>query len=136
LKAGYHNINANSHRLKISGPIELLAKNTKSSVMLQLDVGTCLEAGSDPVAWILANPGRIRSLHLKDWSPIRESYKVFSEKERAIGKHFCRSGEHGGVEYYLMEQEGRPILRTRHGPACLQNFRLRIQTEASTSPSG
>jgi len=32
--------------------MEILAKNTKPSVMLQLDVGTCIEAGADPVAWI------------------------------------------------------------------------------------
>jgi sugar phosphate isomerase/epimerase len=69
LKAGYHN-----HELEFTPvdgvrPMEVLAKNTKPSVMLQLDVGTCLKAGSDPAAWIRGNPGRIRSLHCKDWSP-------------------------------------------------------------------
>src|ERR1700723_571490 len=69
LKTGYHN-----HQTEFTPdggirPIEILAKNTKSSVMLQLDVGTCIEAGSDPVAWIRANPGRIRSLHLQGWQP-------------------------------------------------------------------
>jgi len=46
-----------------------LASSTKASIMLQLDVGTCIEAGSDPVEWIRSNPGRIRSIHCKDWSP-------------------------------------------------------------------
>ena len=50
LKTGYHN-----HQLEFTPvggqrPMEILAKLTKPSVMLQLDVGTCLEAGSDPVA--------------------------------------------------------------------------------------
>jgi sugar phosphate isomerase/epimerase len=35
--------------------------------VLQFDVGTCIEAGADPVAWINANPGRIKSVHCKDW---------------------------------------------------------------------
>jgi sugar phosphate isomerase/epimerase len=66
LRAGYHN-----HKLEftpVNGvrPIEIIAKDTKPSIMLQLDVGTCLEAGSNPVAWIKANPGRIQSLHLKE----------------------------------------------------------------------
>jgi len=26
-------------------------------------------AGADPVAWIKANPGRIKIVHLKDWAP-------------------------------------------------------------------
>ena len=77
LKTGYHN-----HQLEFTPvggqrPMEILAKLTKPSVMLQLDVGTCLEAGSDPVAWIRANPGRIRSIHCKNWSPeTSKGYKV------------------------------------------------------------
>ena len=43
--------------------------------MLQFDVGTCVEAKSDPVAWIDQNPGRIRSMHCKDWSADK-GYKV------------------------------------------------------------
>ena len=69
LKVGYHNHDAEWKPLNGKRPIEVLADNTKPSVMLQLDVGTCLEAGADPVAWIRANPGRIRSIHCKDWSP-------------------------------------------------------------------
>src|SRR5262249_4378234 len=68
LKVGYHNHKPEFTAVAGTRPIEVLAKDTKPSVMLQLDVGTCVEAGSDPAAWIRANPGRIRSLHLKDWS--------------------------------------------------------------------
>src|SRR6185369_5001741 len=52
LKVGYHNHEPEFTALSGTRPIEVLAKNTKSSVMLQLDVGTCLKAGSDPAAWI------------------------------------------------------------------------------------
>jgi sugar phosphate isomerase/epimerase len=69
MHSGYHNHKTEFVAVDGVRPIEVLAKNTKPTVMLQLDVGTCLEAGGDPVAWIKANPGRIRSLHLKDWSP-------------------------------------------------------------------
>src|SRR4029077_2465255 len=54
-----YRLNASHHHHKVEfvpidgvRPMEVLAKNTKPTVMLQLDVGTCLEAGSDPVAWI------------------------------------------------------------------------------------
>ena len=69
LKVGYHNHDTEWKAVEGKRPIEVIASNTKPSVMLQLDVGTCLEAGADPVAWIKANPGRIRSIHCKDWSP-------------------------------------------------------------------
>src|SRR5256885_11378142 len=77
LKVGYHNHQSEWAAIGGQRPIEVLAKNTKPSVMLQLDVGTCLEAGADPVAWVRANPGRIRSIHCKDWSPDPDKgYKV------------------------------------------------------------
>src|SRR5271165_3368976 len=69
LKTGYHNHELEFTPVEGKRPIEILAKNTKPSVALQFDIGTCLKAGSDPVAWIRANPGRIRSIHCKDWSP-------------------------------------------------------------------
>jgi len=106
-------------------PIEILAKNTQPSVALQLDVGTCLQAGSDPVAWIKANPGRIRSLHLKDWSP--EAGKGFSVLlgEGAVDwKSLFQAAENGGgVEYYLVEQEGSRFSELETAKKCLQGFR-------------
>ena len=93
--------------------------------MLQLDVGTCLEAGSDPVAWIHANPGRIRSLHLKDWSPEPEKgYKVLFGEGAGEWKNIFEAAESGGgVEYYLIEQEGSRFTELDTARRCLQSFR-------------
>src|SRR5580658_6395011 len=55
LRAGYHNHQTEFMPLEGKRPMEVLAANTPADVMLQLDVGTCVEAGSDPVAWIKAN---------------------------------------------------------------------------------
>jgi sugar phosphate isomerase/epimerase len=125
LKVGYHN-----HELEFipSGgrrPMEVLAQNTKPSVMLQLDVGTCLEAASDPVAWIRANPGRIHSLHCKDWSPdAGKGYKVlFGEGEANWKDIFATAESVGGVEYYLMEQEGSRFSELDTAQKCLDSFR-------------
>src|SRR5579872_2613767 len=69
MRTGYHNHQAEFKVVDGQRPIEVLAANTNKDVMLQLDVGTCVEVGSDPVAWIDKNPGRIRSIHCKEWSP-------------------------------------------------------------------
>ena len=69
LRAGYHNHQAEFKLVDGKRPIEVIAANTPKDVMLQFDVGTCVEVGNDPVAWINANPGRINSCHLKDWAP-------------------------------------------------------------------
>ncbi len=124
LKAGYHN-----HQLEFTPvdgvrPMEILAKNTKPSIMLQLDVGTCLEAGSDPVAWIRANPGRIRSLHCKDWAPGPDKgYSVLFGEGIADWKAIFAAAESvGGAEYYLMEQEGSRYSELETAKKCLELY--------------
>jgi len=126
LKAGYHNHQREFIPVENQRPIEILAKNTKPLIMLQLDVGTCLEAGSDPVAWIRANPGRIRSLHLKDWSPEKaKGYSVLFGEGAADWKNIFEAAESaGGAEYYLIEQEGSRFTELETARRCLQSFRL------------
>ena len=125
LKVGYHNHQAEWAPVSGQRPIEILAKNTKPSVMLQLDVGTCLEAGSDPVAWIRANPGRIRSIHCKEWSPDpNKGYKVLFGEGKADWKGIFQAAESvGGIEYYLIEQEGSQFSELETARKCLQAFR-------------
>lgn len=125
LHAGYHNHEPEFTPVDGGRPMEVLAKNTKPSVMLQLDVGTCLKAGSDPVAWIRANPGRIRSLHCKDWSPDpAKGYSVLFGEGAADWKAiFAASESVGGAEYYLIEQEGSRFSELETAERCLETFR-------------
>jgi sugar phosphate isomerase/epimerase len=123
LKPGYHNHQPEFTPVEGTRPIEILAKNTKPSVMLQLDVGTCIEAGSDPVAWIRSNPGRIRSLHLKDWSPQKGYTVLFGEGVADWKSIFAAAESVGGVEYYLLEQEGSRFPELETVRRCLQSFR-------------
>jgi sugar phosphate isomerase/epimerase len=125
LKAGYHNHQLEFTPVEGKRPIEILAKSTQSSVVLQLDVGTCLEAGSDPVAWIRANPGRIRSIHCKDWSPDPgKGYTVLFGEGAADWKGIFAAAESvGGVEYYLVEQEGSRFSEFDTARKCLEAFR-------------
>jgi sugar phosphate isomerase/epimerase len=125
LKPGYHNHDAEWKPIGGVRPMEVLAKNTKPSIMLQLDVGTCIEAGSDPAAWIRANPGRIHSLHLKDWSSApAKGYKVlFGEGDAKWKEIFDAAESVGGVEYYLIEQEGSRFGELETARRCLQAYR-------------
>jgi sugar phosphate isomerase/epimerase len=123
LKVGYHNHEPEFTPVDGKRPMEILAKNTKPSVLLQLDVGTCLAAGSDPVAWIRANPGRIHSIHCKDWSR-DNGYKVLFGEGAADWKNIFAAAESvGGIEYYLVEQEGSRYSELETVQKCLQAFR-------------
>lgn len=125
LRAGYHNHEVEFKVVDGRQPIEVIAANTAKDVVLQLDVGTCLEAGADPVAWIDKNPGRIRSMHCKDWSPdAGKGYRVlFGEGVAPWKKIFEAAEKTGGIEYYLLEQEGSDYPPFETAERCLATFK-------------
>jgi sugar phosphate isomerase/epimerase len=125
LRMGYHNEEVEFIPLEGRRPMEIVAEETQSSVMLQLDVGTCLEAGSDPVAWIRAHPGRFHSLHCKDWSPDKaKGYQVLLGEGVGDWKNIFAAAESvGGAEYYLIEQEGSRFPELETARECLRLYR-------------
>ena len=129
LFAGLHNHDAEWAKLADGQRVmELIAAHTPADFMLQLDVGTCVKAGADPVAWIWANPGRIRSAHLKDWAPgtaeQEKSYRVLFGEGIAPWKQIVTALEStGGVEFYLMEQEGSRFSEFETAQRCLASWK-------------
>ena len=138
LSAGFHNHQMEWLPLE-GGPrvMDIIAANTPKEFVLQFDVGTCLEAGADPIAWINANPGRIKSLHLKDWAPgdkaDEKGYRVLFGEGVAPWKDIIAAAESvGGVEFYLMEQEGSRFSEFETAERCLAAWkRLRAGSPGS-----
>jgi sugar phosphate isomerase/epimerase len=129
LSAGYHNHAAEWAKLDNGQRIlEFIAANTPNEFVLQLDVGTCEEAGADPVAWVKANPGRIRIIHLKDWAPGggtgEKGYRVLFGEGVTPWKELIAVAESvGGVEFLLIEQEGSRFSEFETAKRCLDNYR-------------
>lgn len=125
MTSGFHNHRTEFELLEGTRPIEVLAKNTSKEVVLQLDIGTCVHAGVNPVDWIKANKGRIRSIHCKDWSSKPDlGYKaIFGEGDANWKEIFQAAEKWGGVETYLIEQEGSRFSSTETAQKCLENFR-------------
>ena len=68
LRTGYH---CHAHEFRpVEGriPWEIVAENTESSVVLQLDTGNAFSGGADPVAVLKRFPGRNQTIHWKPWS--------------------------------------------------------------------
>jgi sugar phosphate isomerase/epimerase len=130
LAAGYHNHASEWKPAQEGAPriMEVLAANTPPEFALQLDVGTAVEAGADPVAWIQANPGRIKSVHVKDWAPgtkaEEKSYRVLFTEGVSPWKQILAAAESmGGVEFYLMEQEGSRYSELETAERCLATWK-------------
>ena len=125
MRAGFHNHKLEFVPLDGKRPMEVIAAHTPKEVMLQLDVGTCVEAGSDPIAWIEAYPGRINSLHCKDWAPGEDKgYRVLFGEGASPWKEIFEAAETvGGVEFYLIEQEGSRFPAMETAERCLGTWK-------------
>jgi len=110
MATGYHNHQVEWRPLDGKRPMDVIGASTPKDVVLQFDVGTCVEVGADPIAWIKANPGRIKSVHCKDWGAGQSrGYGVaFGEGDAPWLKIFDAVEATGGIEYYLIEQEQSP----------------------------
>ena len=127
MRAGFHNHKTEFVSIEGTRPMDVLAANTPKDVTLQLDVGTCVDAGADPVAWINANPGRITSIHCKEWGAGTGEDKgyrtLFGEGDAPWLKIFEAAEKVGGVEYYLIEQEGSRFPPLETAERCLASFK-------------
>jgi sugar phosphate isomerase/epimerase len=127
MRAGFHNHKSEFLPIEGERPMNVLAANTPRDVTLQLDVGTCVDAGADPVAWIYANPGRITSIHCKEWgvgAGEEKGYRLlFGEGDAPWLKIFEAAEKVGGVEYYLIEQEGSRYPSLETAERCLGAYK-------------
>jgi len=124
IRVGFHNHKVEFVPLEGEMPMVVLARNTPKQVVLQLDIGTCIEAGLDPVKWIKDHPGRIVSVHCKDYAPPPGNGFTagFGEGAAKWKDIFAAAEKKGGVESYLIEWEGkeRPMETVAR---CLANYR-------------
>lgn len=122
---GFHNHAMEFRPLPGDGPrpIDIIADNTSKGVTLQLDVGTCVEVGVDPVKWIEKHPGRTRSMHCKDWSKAQGFKAVFGEGDSPWVEIFKAAEKGGGIDHYLIEQEGSAYSPMETAQRCIDNYR-------------
>jgi len=129
LGAGYHNHQTEWAKLDNGQRIlEVIAANTPKEFVLQLDVGTCEEAGADPVAWVKANPGRIKIMHLKEWAPgaggQEKGYRALFGEGMTPWKELLAAAQSvGGLEFALIEQEGSRFSEFETAKRCLDNYK-------------
>jgi sugar phosphate isomerase/epimerase len=125
MSSGFHNHETEWEPVEGKRPMDVLAATTPKEFMLQFDVGSCVAAKQDPVAWIKSNPGRIKSIHCKDWAhwPWGGYRVLFGEGSSPWSKIFEAAESVGGVEYYLIEQEGSHFPPLDTARRCLANWK-------------
>jgi sugar phosphate isomerase/epimerase len=102
LLGGFHNHQQEWTAIDGIRPIEIVAAATPRDFVLQFDVGPAVQHGVDPAAWIRAHPGRIRSVHCRDWSAALGYHIAFGEGDCPWAEIFAAE-DIGGVQTYLIE---------------------------------
>ena len=112
LRVGYHN-----HAQEMGDYVgttywDVLASNTRDSVILQQDVGWTVYAGRDPVVYVNKYPGRTLTTHYKVRLPFwRIGGRPFVGEGKADWPAILRANRDvGGTLWYVVEQEDYPWL--------------------------
>lgn len=105
MRVGYHNHEYEFEPLDTGElPWDILADNTSSDVILQLDTGNSAIAGADPISFVSRNPGRTITSHIKPYSKITET--AFIGEDDIDWKEAIKMYEkNSGIEWYIIEYE-------------------------------
>ena len=66
MHVGYHAHGGDFKKFDGETPWDILFSNTGPDVVMQLDIGNCLDGGGDPIAILKKFPGRSVTIHLKE----------------------------------------------------------------------
>jgi sugar phosphate isomerase/epimerase len=120
MRVGYH---AHAHDFKPVAdrvPWEVLFTNAGPGVIMQMDVGNCLDGGGDPVAELKKFPRRSVTIHLKEHGGPEGA--VIGQGDVPWKEIFQVCETTGGTEWYIVEQEsyrGSPLESVK---LCLENL--------------
>ena len=125
MRVGYHNHGVEFKPVEDKLPWEILAENTAKDVILQFDVGAAISSGADPVTLIKRYPGRTVSMHVKEYSKDpAKGFRVLLGEGDAQWKEIIQAAEGvGGVEVYIIEQEGATLPPLETVERCLKAMR-------------
>ncbi len=121
MHVGYHAHGHDFHKIGDETAWDLLFENTCDDVVMQLDIGNCLDGGGDPYATLKRFPGRSATVHLKEHGGPDEAVVGEGEVDWKQVLRFCEAK--GGTEWFIIEHErgaGDPIDNVRR---CLANIR-------------
>lgn len=122
MMTGFHNHAIEFVPVEGKVPMEILFDNTPADVIMQLDVGHCVRAGADPIAYINKYKGRSRSLHIKDFSPQSEDI-LLGQGVVKWPEVFKAATTAGKTEIYIIEQERYPFPPLECVEKCLQSLK-------------
>jgi sugar phosphate isomerase/epimerase len=83
---------------------DIIASNTSKDVIMQLDLGNCMDGHGDPVTYLQRYPGRAVTIHLKEWSATNKKAMI-GEGDVKWAEIFKLIHQAGKTQWYIIEEE-------------------------------
>jgi sugar phosphate isomerase/epimerase len=113
MRVGYHN---HAGEFDAKGgfiPWEVFASNSSKDVILQVDIGHVARSGADPAKYMVKFPGRLITVHVKDFAKGKSEDPVIGEGDVDWPAMFRICEGAGGTEWYIIEDESREQVMQR-----------------------
>ena len=106
MRVGYHAHAGDFGKYEGKTTWEIFFDNTVPDVIMQLDIGNCLQGGGDPIAILKKYPGRSASVHLKEFGGPENA--VIGQGVVPWKDVFQVCETTGGAAWYVVEHETGP----------------------------
>lgn len=106
MRIGFHNHVVEFARLEDQIPLDYFFGKASPDVFVQLDIGHCARAGADPVAYLKKFPGRVLSVHVKEYAEGNRA-ALIGEGSVKWTEIFDACASVAGTEWYIVEEESR-----------------------------
>ena len=126
MKTGYHNHTMEFQPLEGETLWDIFAGATDRDVILQLDLGHCLRAGADPVAYVKKYAGRVLMVHVKEFNP--DNSAALPGDGKMPWKAVIDACENvGGTQWYIIEEESNAYPALTGIEQCLARFKDQLK---------
>jgi sugar phosphate isomerase/epimerase len=122
MMTGYHNHAVEFDPMGGELPWDTFFGNTRSEVVMQIDLGNALHGGGDPLACLERYPGRATTVHLKEYSS-SDPKALVGEGDVPWNRVFALCESVGGTEWYIVEQESYAYPPLECVARCIQALR-------------
>ena len=104
MRVGYHAHGGDFHKIEGQTFWDIFFSNTDPQVVMQLDVGNCIDGGGDPYAILKKFPGRAATIHIKEHGG--KPGAAIGDGKVKWDQIFRLCEKPGGTQWYIVEQEG------------------------------
>jgi sugar phosphate isomerase/epimerase len=101
---------------------DIIASNTGKNVIMQLDLGNCMDGGGDPVKYLKLYPGRAITIHLKEFSATNKKAMI-GEGDVKWAEVFKLVRAAGKTQWYIIEEEKDAVPPLQGAEISLNNLK-------------